>query len=147
MSTLQQRTFLGCVAGAIAILTFHQGTMALLHLTGMGGPAPFRTMPVPPFGLPVIVCLSFWGGVYGAIFGMALPRLRAPLWFAGLGLGLLVTLIAWFVVAPIKGKPIAFDFEPGPMIRSLLANLIWGFGVGLLLPLLAPRALRRHAIN
>jgi hypothetical protein len=44
----------------------------------------------------------FWGGVYGAAFGRALPRLprRVPLWLLGLGLGVLALLVLWFIVAP-----------------------------------------------
>jgi hypothetical protein len=63
---------------------------------------------VPPFGVPRIANFCFWAGLYGAAFGLALPRLpRAPMWLLGLGLGLLATLVLWFVVAPLKGQPVA----------------------------------------
>ena len=70
------RAILGFVAAAIAVLTFHQGMWALLHLLnlpGMGMPPPYPIAPVPPWGVPRIVDLAFWGGLYGILFGLALP--------------------------------------------------------------------------
>ncbi|MDR3538612.1 MAG: hypothetical protein P4L71_19105 [Acetobacteraceae bacterium] len=142
-----QRMFLGFVAGALAVLVFHQGIVTVLFNLGLTPLAPYRTMLVPPFGVPAIVSLCFWGGVYGALFGAVAPRLPAPLWAAGLAIGLLAMLIGWFVVAPLKGLPIAVGFVPWPMARSLLINLTWGLGTGLLLPLLSPRRLRRRALG
>ena len=34
----------------------------------------YRADPVPPLGVPLIADLCFWGGVYGAVFGLLLPR-------------------------------------------------------------------------
>jgi hypothetical protein len=126
---------------------FHQGIVALLHAMGLIARGPFSTTPVPPFGFPAIVCLSFWGGVYGAAFGAVSARFRIPMLLAGLGLGLLAVLVGWFVVAPLKGQPIASGFAAWPMERSLLINLTWGLGVGVLLPLLTPRPLVRRALG
>ncbi len=139
-----QRGFLGFVAGALAVLVFHQGMVAVLHSLGLLTQAPFRTLPVAPFWIPSIVSLSFWGGVYGAVFGALAPRIRMPLWLASVGLGLAAVLIGWFIVAPLKGQPMAAGFAAWPMARSLLINLTWGLGTGLLLPLLTPRPLRRR---
>jgi hypothetical protein len=144
---MPQRIFLGFVAGCLSVLVFHQGMVALLHAMGLIAQGPFRTTPVPPFGFPAIVSLSFWGGVYGAVFGAASARIQIPILLAGLGLGLMAALIGWFVVAPLKGQPIAAGFAAWPMERSLLINLTWGLGVGLLLPLLTPRPLRRRALG
>jgi hypothetical protein len=141
MSTLTQRVFLGFVAGALSVLTFHQGMVTVLHFLGLARQAPFQTNLVPPLGVPAIVSLCFWGGLYGAAFGALLPRFRMPSWLAGVGLGVVAVLIGWFVVAPLKGQPLAAGFAAWPMERSLLINLTWGFGVGLLLPLLSPRPL------
>ena len=103
-------------------------------------PAPYPTDPVPPFGVPRIVNFCFWAGLYGLAFGLALPRLpRAPMWLLGLGLGLLATLVLWFVVAPLKGQPVAGGFVPARMLVTVLIHGAWGIGVGLLLPLLMGR--------
>jgi hypothetical protein len=48
-----------------------------------------------------------------------------------------------FIVAPIKGHPIANGWHLWPIARSLLINGFWGLGVGLILPLLTPRAMVR----
>lgn len=147
MLLLPQRIFLGCVAGALAVLVFHQGMVTLLHGLGLLAQPPFRTVLVPPFWLPAIVNHCFWGGLYGALFGALAPQLRLPLWAGGLALGLLAVLVSWFIVAPLKGQPVAAGFAAWPLARSLLINLTWGLGTGLLLPLLRPRPLRRRALG
>ena len=135
------RALLGFVAAVVSVLTFHQGMWALLHAAGVMPPAPYPTNPVPPFGVPLIASLCFWGGVYGFVFGLVLPRLPrgVPMWLLGLGLGLLAALIGWFVVAPLKGQPVASGFVPVRMLVSVLINGAWGIGVGLILPLLMGR--------
>ena len=90
--------------------------------------------------MPLIASLCFWGGLYGLTFGLVLPRLpRAPMWLLGLGLGLLAALFGWFVVAALKGQPVAGGFVLLRMLVSLLINGAWGIGVGLIFPLLMRR--------
>ena len=103
---------------------------------------PWMT-PVPPFHMPAIVSLSFWGGLYGALYGLAMPRFRVPSWVSGLLLGLIAVLVGWFIVAPLKGNPIAGGWVPMNMLRSIVINGFWGLGVGIVLPLLMPRSLVR----
>ena len=76
MPSAQMRAFLGFVAAAISVLTFHQGMVIALHGIAPGWVpfAAFRTTPVPPFGVPTIVSNCFWGGVWGTLFGLLLPR-------------------------------------------------------------------------
>lgn len=145
MPLAPMRGFLGFVAGAIAVLTFHQGMVIALH-----GIAPawvpftaFRTAPVPPFGVPTIVSNCFWGGVWGTLFGLLLPRFTWPQWLCGLILGAIAAMAGWFIVAPLKGLPIAAGWVPLAMLRSLLINGSFGLGVGLILPMLMPRSLVR----
>ncbi len=139
--TATTRALLGFAAAAVSVLTFHQGTWALLHAAGLMPPAPYPTDPVPPLGVPRIANFCFWAGLYGAAFGLALPRLppRAPLGLLGLGLGLLATLVLWFVVAALKGQPVAGGFVPVRMLVTVLIHGAWGIGVGLILTLLMRR--------
>jgi len=137
---------LGFIAAVISVLTFHQGVVELYHLAGTAG-RPWSMAPVAPLSVPRIVDLCFWGGLYGAVFGAALPWLKLPTWLAGIGLGILAALVGWFVVAPIKGNPIAAGWNPVSMSRSLLINGSFGLGVGLILPLLMPRRLGRRALR
>ncbi|WP_043362129.1 hypothetical protein [Belnapia sp. F-4-1] len=134
------RASLGFLAAVLAVLTFHQGMWGLLHVIGWM-PPPFPTNPMPPYGVPLIASLCFWGGLYGIPYGLALPRLRRmPGWLSGLLLGLVAALVGWFVVAPLKGQPVAAGFNPVRMLISVLINGAWGIGVGIILPMLLPRA-------
>jgi hypothetical protein len=133
--------FRGFIAGALATVIFHQGMWALLHyadLPGLGMPIPFPTERMPPFDMPRIVSLAFWAGVYGAVFAIVLPRVRAPVWLAGIGLGIFASLVGGLIVAPLRGQATAFGGDPMTLARSLLINGFWGFGTGLILPLLGP---------
>jgi hypothetical protein len=132
MWSASTRAFLGFIAAAISVLTFHQGMVELLHGMGL---------------VPLIADLCFWGGLYGAVFGLLLPRFAWPLPVCGIILGIIAALVAMFVVAPIKGGAIANGWQAWPIARSLIINGFWGLGVGLILPLLMPRRFRhaRHA--
>jgi len=137
-----QRAVLGFIAAALSVLIFHQGAWALLHLAGLM-PAPYPMGPVPPWGVPQTVDFCFWAGLYGALYGLLLPRLTMPPWLSGLILGLIATLVLWFVVAPLKGRPLAFGWVPRSMLVILVIHLAWGIGVGLILPLFGSRRLQR----
>lgn len=135
---------LGFIAAVLAVLTFHQGMIQLLASLGLGQGAWFNTSPVPPFGVPRIVSLCFWGGLYGAVFGLMARRFTLPLWVCGLILGVIASLVGMFLVAWIRGAPIANNWMAGPIVRSLVINGAWGIGTGLFLSLLLPRAARRR---
>jgi len=134
------RAALGFLAAVLSVLTFHQGMWALLWAAGLLPRAPYPMTPTGPLGVPVIVNLCFWGGIYGLAYGVVLPRLpRAPAWLLGLGLGLLAALVGWFVVAPLKGLPAASGWNGLAMLRSVLINGSWGIGTGLILAALLGR--------
>ncbi len=140
------RAILGFTAAALSVLTFHQGMWALLHLIGLM-PPPYPTRGVPPFGVPLIIDLCFWGGVWGAVFGLILPRLPAsyPMWVRGLGLGIVAALVGLFVVPLLKGLPEAGGWTAMSFVRSFLINGFWGIGVSVFFPLLARPALSKPA--
>ncbi len=147
MQTAPMRAFLGFVAAAIAVLTFHQGVWAVLYGLGAMPRPPFPTNPMPPFSVPLIVDLCFWGGLYGAVFGLLRPRFTLPLWLCGSIMGIVAALVGMFIVAPIKGMPIANGWMVWPIVRSFLINGAWGLGVGLILPLLSPRGMPRRGVG
>ena len=125
----------GFVAGAIAVLVFHQGALAMLHAMGITQRGPYPMQAVAPFGIPQVWSLAFWGGVWGVILAIALHRLDGPaLVFASIVFGaILPTLVAWFVVAPLKGQPMAAGFAPAAMMTGVIVNAAWGLGTGALL--------------
>jgi len=140
MASIQKRIALGFVAAVISVLIFHQGMWSILHylaLPGLGMPPPFPMDPVPPLGVPRIVSLCFWGGLWGALFGAVWRGPRASYWWAGIILGVIAALTGLFIVAGIKGLPIGGGWNLNNWIKSLLINGTWGLGVGLLLTALA----------
>ncbi len=134
----------GFVAGCVAVLAFHQGTAFLLHHFGNGVPAvtglfgttqaPFRLVPVPPLGVPAVVSVAFWGGVWGIALALILRRAAVPDLLFGFVFGAVVTtLVAFTVVASLKGLPL---FAGGNKITWWCAGLLdgaWGWGTALLL--------------
>jgi|BEDMetMinimDraft_2_1075160.scaffolds.fasta_scaffold06342_3 VIT1/CCC1 family predicted Fe2+/Mn2+ transporter len=135
LPSLARQAGLGFLAAALSVLTFHQAMWAVFYAAGAMPLAPYPMLPTQPFGVPLILSLCFWGGLYGAVFGLLLPRLRPPYWVRGLVLGLIAALVGMFVVAPLKGQPFAAGWAVLPWIRSLLINGCWGVGVGLIAPL------------
>lgn len=140
---LAQRAAAGFAAGAVSVLVFHQGAWALLHAFGVM-PPPFPTAPAPPFGVPRIYDLCFWGGMYGLVFGLLLPVLPLRgVWVQGIVLGLVAELGAMFLVPAIKGLPMAFGGSVPIILVSTVINATWGLGVGLFIPLVLPRGFGR----
>ena len=122
----------------------HQLMLGLLHVLAIPGlevaATPYRFAPVPPFGVPVLLNLCFWGGLYGLVFGLVQPKLAGrPMLLVGFGFGLLAVLVGYFVVAPIKGLPIGGGWVVNNWIRSILINGSFGVGIGVIYPLLAGR--------
>src|SRR5215510_12398867 len=96
---------IGFLAGALSVLIFHQGAIALMHSLDLTQRVPYQMQPTEPFGVPQVLSLMCWGGVWGLLFAAMLRRLDgAALVVVSMVLGaLLPTLVAWFVVAPLKG--------------------------------------------
>lgn len=133
-----KRALLGFVAGFIATLVFHQIMLQLLH---MGGVAPNAAWPmklVPPFGVPAVISLAFWGGIWGAILIPIIDNRRGSTYYVlGIILGaVLPTLVAWFIVAPLKHQPVASGWNPKRMMIGPIVNAAWGFGTAALYRLL-----------
>jgi hypothetical protein len=149
VTRLPTRIFLGCIAGAIAVLVFHQSTLQLFFWFGLAPQAAFRVAVVQPFNAPMVVSSTFWGAVYGGLFGWLVPRLPRLILAKAVLAGLFALLMGWFVVRPLAGHPVAFGWRIAPMLRSGTACFMWGLGVTLILPLLLPRELNRvrHAWN
>ena len=144
-----QRLRLGFVAAVISVLLFHQGAWAILHqmdVPQLGMPNPFPVDRVPPFGIPRIISLCFWGGLWGAAFGTAWRGSKGSYLFGGFWLGVIAVLVSFFVVAPLKGLPIAGGGDLINWIRALLINCSWGVGVAIVLPVLLGEAeMKREA--
>jgi hypothetical protein len=141
MRSTSTRVFLGCVAGALSILVFHQTTLQIFFWLGWAPMAAFRTAQVPPFHAPMVASITFWGAIYGGLFSLALPWTKGPLWLKGMLAGLCAMALSWFVLLPLTGRHVALGWHFGPIVRSFVAYQMWGLGLSLVLPILLPRRL------
>jgi hypothetical protein len=126
------------LAGFIATLVCHQGVLHLLHIAGKVPIAAWDMTPVAPLGLPQVISLAFWGGLWGiALWALIHTRRGSTHWLLALCLGaLLPSLVAWFVVFPIKGIPL----NGARIVFALLLNGTWGLGVAACMRLFGQRS-------
>ena len=139
-STSRVRMLLGFVAAFFAVLIFHQIGVELCHLIGLTANTPYNLSPVPPFGVPAVISLAFWGGVWGIVFVRVEPWLaRGPggYWIGAIIFGAIVpTVVSWLVVAPLKGLPLGYGFHFPGLLVGPIVNGLWGLGTGVFLHLL-----------
>jgi len=129
------------IAGFLSTLVFHQGVLQLLYLGGAIPHAAWDMKPVAPLGVPSVLSLAFWGGVWGIAVWLLVRRqagvkrwLMATVWGA-----ILPSLVALFIVFPLKGMPVAGAFDPKILIGALILNGAWGFGVALFMRMMGQR--------
>jgi hypothetical protein len=130
---------LGFAAGALATLTFHQLTVWLLTAAGAIQGNPYSLRPVVPLGVPQFINIAFWGGLWGCVFALIAERFPRswPLWLAGFVFGAIApTLVGWFVVAPLRGQPVAQGFNPARMWAGPVINGMFGLGTAVFYDLL-----------
>jgi hypothetical protein len=139
-SAVGTRYLLGFVAAFFAVLIFHQIGLGILHLVGMTPAIPWAFKGVPPWGVPQVISLAFWGGVWGFIFVLAetwMARFPGGYWVGAIVFGAIFpTVVSWLVVAPLKGLPLGYGFHfPGIFIGPIV-NGLWGLGTGIFLGLM-----------
>ena len=134
------------IAGFVSTLVFHQGLLWLLYVAGVSPRAPWDMTAVPPLRVPAVVSLAFWGGVWGiALWVLVRHSSGSAYWAKALVIGALgPSLVAWFVVMPLKGMGPAGGWNPKIIVGALLLNGVWGLGVALLMRLLSPRPSSMH---
>jgi hypothetical protein len=133
-----RKHLLSFLAGFLATLLFHQPALWLLSLAGLTDRPIFVMTPVPPFGVPAVISLAFWGGVWGVVMIPVISRTKHYWLAAALFGAILPTLVAAFVVAPLKGGKLA-----GGGLKLLVAGLVinaaWGLGTAAFYRWLTPR--------
>jgi len=122
------------VSGFLATLIFHQGLFALFYAVGMVPAAPFNMAPVPPMGVPAVLSLAFFGGLWGVVLWAILGRLvGVSYWLGHVIVGAIgPTAVAMLVVFPAKDLAVSAQTWVG----GLILNGFWGFGVALIMFLL-----------
>ena len=136
------------IAGALAVPLCHQVMFAILNAAGWMTRQPFSFEPTKPFGVPQLISLSFWGGVWGLILGLVLLRAHTPrvYWMIATIFGAIApTLVAGFVVAPLKGQPSGGNAKLA--VVGLLVNGAWGVGTAALYKLFARWAATSRSSN
>ena len=119
------------LAGFLSTLVFHQGLLAILHAAGASPRAPYSMAPVAPLRVPAVLSLAFWGGVWGILLWLVIQRYQgsALYWILALIIGAVApSLVALFVVLPLKGRPAAGGGNPKLIAGALLLNGAWGIG-------------------
>ncbi len=130
-------------AGFLATLAFHQGMLLLLHL-GAGAPAPYNMTAVGPLGVPQVLSLAFWGGVWGPVVWWLLGRASgSAYWLRAAIIGALgPSSVALFVVMPLKGMGMAAGWDPRIIVGALILNAAWGIGLALFMRVFRVRPAR-----
>jgi len=134
-----ERVFSGFIAGFLATIIFHQLTLMLLWKAGFAPFAPFSLTPTYPFGVPAVISLAFWGGVWGIAYAYIDGRFPqgAGYWpVAFLFGGIAPSAVALLIVLPLKGHPVGGGWHAPLLITALLVNGAWGIGTGLVLHIL-----------
>lgn len=129
--------FKAFIAGFLATLVFHQGLFGLMHMAEMVPSPPFNLEPVPPLGVPAVLSLAFFGGLWG-LPAWALIARRGPVGYWGLAIlfgALAPTAVAMLVVFPLKELPVSMTSWVG----GFLLNGAWGLGVALFMTLMGGR--------
>jgi hypothetical protein len=123
----------GFISGALSVLIFHQGAAALLHALALTPRAPYSMAATAPFGIPALWSIAFWGGIWGVLLAAALARVHGAAFIVAATIfgAVLPTLVAWFVVAPLKGQPMAAGFAPMAMLIGPIVNGAWGLGTAI----------------
>jgi hypothetical protein len=133
-----RKLMFGFVAGFVAVLLFHQPVLAFLAQIGFIKAHIYSSSPTGPLGVPQVISLSFWGGVWGMLFAVIEAHFPRGIlyWICAFGFGAIFpTLVAWFVVAPLKTLPVAGGWHVNSMITGFLVNGAWGVGTALLIAL------------
>ena len=137
----------GFIAGFLATPVFHQPVLAVLHVLSVTDRKVYNFDPIPPVGVPALLSLSFWGGVWGIALAAAQDRFgrhHGDLGFAVLFGAIGPTLGTWFVSAPMHGRGLGGGWYAGEMLTSILVNGAWGIGTTLVLRRFLAAGLRRH---
>lgn len=135
-STVVTRVFFGFAAGFIATITFHQFVLTVLWAAGVTPMHPFAMAPSPPFGIPAVISLAFWGGIWGIVLAMvdaSFPHGWGYWATAFLFGAILPSLGALLVVLPLKGRPMGGGWHLPLLVTAFLINGFWGLGTGIFL--------------
>ncbi|MGL5831957.1 MAG: hypothetical protein ACRC1Z_01845 [Waterburya sp.] len=137
------------IAGFLAVMTFHQVALWLLNIIGLTTKSPYAMKSTMPLGVPTVLSLAFWGGIWGIILAIAISfRQGFNYWLSALILGAMApSLVSWFIVMPLKGEPVGGGWELPGLATALIVNGAWGLGTALFIRLLSRNLLANSRNN
>jgi hypothetical protein len=137
-----QAIAVGWIAGAVSALTFHAFAWWVFYLLGMQAIPPYP-MVGNMIGVPVILSLAFWAGVWGIVMVLVAPRMTQPFLIVCLIVSVAATLVQILVVPTLRGG--AINWTVLGWVRSFIINGVWGIGVAILAPIVANLMGQRRA--
>jgi hypothetical protein len=119
------------IAGFFSTLIFHQGLLLLLSISGLVPAISYNLKPTEPFGVPSVLSLSFFGGLWGILLWLVVIKNKgAKYWFKSWLFGALApTIVAIIIIFPLKG----IKFSLPIVFLGFILNSFWGIGTGLLM--------------
>jgi hypothetical protein len=117
------------LVGGLAVLVVHQPVVGLLYALGSTPIMPYNLRATQPWGVPVFLSLTFWGGIWTIPIAWLLDRLPRgwAYWTGAVCLGALPpTLTTWFVIFPLKGLSPSNAAASVGAVNALIVNGIWG---------------------
>jgi apolipoprotein N-acyltransferase len=139
-SDYRARILFGFIAGFLATLSFHQLSVWVLWIVGLAPFAPFSMALTKPFGIPAVISLAAWGGIWGILFALIDRKFPAGggYWVVAFLFGAIFpSLVALLMVLPLKGRPLGGGWRPPLLLTVFLINGAWGAGTGLILRVLS----------
>jgi len=139
-----KRLLFSFAAGFLATLIFHQLVLWVLWSVGLAPFAPFQMAATRPIGVPAVVSLSFWGGIWGILFSFVERRFppRRGYWVVSFLFGaILPSLVALMIVLPLKGRPMGGGWGLPLLVTAFLINGAWGVGTAFFLRLFSGKRL------
>jgi hypothetical protein len=147
MSGILGRAVLGVLAAALSVLFAHESVVYVLNALGRVSRRAWTMTPaIPPFGVPYLLNLVFWGGLWGILFAFIHPLLPGRMmWLKGLIFGAMVVVFGgWILVPLIKGQLLGLPnqelfsaFDVQRMLNSTLIVCGYGLGLGIFYGLIA----------
>jgi len=132
-------------AGFISTLVFHQDVLTLFYLAGLIPRVPYDLGHVPPLGIPAVISLAFWGGLWGVTIRPLLKNVDGPAYWARALVisAVFPSLVGLFIVFPLKGMPMAGGGNPKVIVSALVLAGAWGLGMAFLMRLMDPSCTTR----
>ena len=128
------------ISGFLSVLIFHQPMLIVLKAIALAPDkvTPYAMAATSPLGVPRVLSLAFWGGIWGLILAVIVTWMRGlGYWLSGLIIGALgPSLVNWFVVQPLKGEPVGGGWAVSGVATALIVNAAWGLGTVILFRLL-----------